>query len=719
MIAIALALPFPASAANFPAICTGTTGDPASLVAAVTSANATAGPDSVTLGSGCTYTLTARNNYWYGPNGLPAITGDVTIDGHGSTIERADAAPTFRLFFVGADPASPLTDGYVSPGPGRLTLRDVTLSGGRARGGSSLGGGGGAGMGGAIFSQGSVVIERTTLTNNSATGGSTNVLGLGPGGGGIGTDATNIAAGGFGPGTFGGGVGGTVTNGAGAGGAGFRTTENGNSSSSPTPGAGGGPSTGLGGQGGFNGGAGGDGSGGGGSLGLGGNGGAFGAPGLAAGSAGAGGGGGGVGGGGFGGSGVGGGGGFGAGGGGAGNYGGSGGFGAGGGHGQVGGGAGGFGGAAGSATSGGGGAGLGGAIFAMQGEVVIRNSSLVGNLAVGGSNSVNESAGSYGGAVFNLNGSLIVEGATFSANSAPTDGAQIFNLVYDGATGRAATAVLRDTIVANGLGVVDLASSKPPTTAGPANLGAAAVDVGAFDLIRTMAARGAGTIAGSPLTADPQLGPLADNGGLTRTMLPPAGSPVIDAGGFPSGLALTTDQRGLARPFDFAVLANAGSGADIGAVEVQGRPDEAAVPATPATGGTGGGGIGSGSSSEKALAFGTSTLVALKLAKVTSSAVRVKVTNRNAFAVTGRLSAATSRKVAIARKLRVVRLKSKAFRVVPGATKTVTLSLPRSLRALLRRTGSLRLRATATVRDPAGSARRVTTTLKLRSRRSG
>ena len=72
--ALAAALaPASASAGNFPAACAGATGDAASLVSAIASANGVAGPDSVSLGAGCTYTLTAANNNWYGPNGLPEI----------------------------------------------------------------------------------------------------------------------------------------------------------------------------------------------------------------------------------------------------------------------------------------------------------------------------------------------------------------------------------------------------------------------------------------------------------------------------------------------------------------------------------------------------------------------------------------------------------------------------------------------------------------------
>lgn len=63
---------------------------------------------------------------------------------------------------------------------------------------------------------------------------------------------------------------------------------------------------------------------------------------------------------------------------------------------------------------------------------------------------------------------------------------------------------------------------------------------------------------------DPKLGPLADNGGPTwaHALLPC--SPAIDQGNSDS---LTTDQRGLPRPYDAPLTANAGDGSDIGAYE--------------------------------------------------------------------------------------------------------------------------------------------------------
>jgi len=106
----------------------------------------------------------------------------------------------------------------------------------------------------------------------------------------------------------------------------------------------------------------------------------------------------------------------------------------------------------------------------------------------------------------------------------------------------------------------------PIFTSANFNDGTAAADVAAFDLVRTMETRVAGTITGSPLTSDPLLGPLASNGGPTPTMALAEGSTAIDAG---SAFGLGTDQRGLPRPSDFTSIANVGDGSDIGAFEVQ------------------------------------------------------------------------------------------------------------------------------------------------------
>jgi hypothetical protein len=108
-----------AGAVTLTAACSGTTGDvgsdSGSLVSEINEANAAGGANTVQLGAGCAYTLTAVDNYWYGPNGLPGIASTITIQGNGATIARSTAVgiPPFRLFFVGADS---LISDWVSPG---------------------------------------------------------------------------------------------------------------------------------------------------------------------------------------------------------------------------------------------------------------------------------------------------------------------------------------------------------------------------------------------------------------------------------------------------------------------------------------------------------------------------------------------------------------------------------------------------------------------------
>jgi hypothetical protein len=66
---------------------------------------------------------------------------------------------------------------------------------------------------------------------------------------------------------------------------------------------------------------------------------------------------------------------------------------------------------------------------------------------------------------------------------------------------------------------------------------------------------------------NPLLDLLQDNGGWTPTMALLPGSPAIDQG---KGIGLTTDQRGLPRPYDSPAVTNAagGNASDIGAFEI-------------------------------------------------------------------------------------------------------------------------------------------------------
>jgi hypothetical protein len=675
----------PASADSLPANCSAP-----SLVTALNQATQHKGPDVVRLAPGCHYTLTAPDNHWYGPNGLPPISDDVTIDGHGATIARARSAPPLRLFFVGADPKAPATLDYVSPGPGRLTLRDVTLTGGLAKGGDAFAGGGGGGMGGAIFSQGTVLIERSTLAGNTARGGSSRDLDAGSAGGGIGGNAPKSATGGgggfgfdpmVGPSGGAGGPGGNAGGaGGGGGGGGFALGDNGENSSTTGPGDGGGAATGLGGGGGGGTpvGSSGNGSGGGGKgFGAGGMGGAFGYGGATHTTGG--GGGGGVGGGGGAGralpNGGGGGGGFGGGGGIGVLGGGSGGFGGGGGQGGsigVPGGGGGFGGGTGTSGGAGGGAGLGGAVFAMQGQLTIRASTFAGNRAIGGEGVVPDPAKGIGGAIFNLNGSVALLGSTIASNTADFDGSGIYTLAWDGATERTALTTLRSTIVDGAL-----VSSRPPSVFAAANRSRSRVDVSALNLVRTAVKRDGGELTGTAAGGDPRLGPLQRNGGPTPTMAPALSSPAIDAG---AAFGLATDQRGLPRTVDQPGRRNAADGTDIGAVEL-------AVPRPTAA-------------TDR---FGARTAVTLRLArKRIHGRLPVRVANANGFAVRGRLAAMG---------------RARRFTVAAGDSAIVRLKLTRKLARRLAGRGRIAVRVRARLTDPAGGTRIVARRLSPRAAR--
>jgi len=154
---------------------------------------------------------------------------------------------------------------------------------------------------------------------------------------------------------------------------------------------------------------------------------------------------------------------------------------------------------------------------------------------------------------------LTLNGATVSGNrvtttdpAAPRRGGGLFS------AGAAPPPAVTDSIISgNG-------ATSGPDIYGPVNAG--------FDLIGSSSgATITATVPNSNLTgADPQLGPLAANGGPTQTMAIAPGSPALDAG---ISAGLTSDQRGLARPLDFLQFPNSSAagadGSDIGAFELQ------------------------------------------------------------------------------------------------------------------------------------------------------
>ncbi len=457
---------------------------------------------SINLGSGDAN----LNAAMYGPTAyfIHGSAGtQITIDGSGAPGLAIDGGNDLRLFAV--------TSGNT------LILKNLSVSDGLASGGDGGGiaGGGGAGLGGAVYDDGGTfTAQACTFSNNVASGGNGGE-GSGDGGGGgmgaqaVGFDASNGGGGGGqaggtggqgGPGGFGSG-GGDGAPGIAA----YQTTTGAGSSGGGNIHQHSAASGGSGGAGGFGGGGGGGGpadsgprGGPGGTGGFGGGGGGGGTKFGSAGSAG------------------------------------------------FGGGAGGGGGSVQqTGGSGGGGAGLGGGIFANGGAITLNDDTFNDNSAIGGAGA--NSGQGLGGAVFARNATLTALNDTFSGNTAD-QGARGVYLLGDGAS---ASATISNTIIAQSdTAVTDfVASSLNGGTSSTSGVG---------NLIGSQTGF-SGTIVSS---ANPQLSPLAANGGPSETMAPSKTSPAVGAGNLAASSSLKQDQRGLPR------LRNNNS-LDIGAYEIQ------------------------------------------------------------------------------------------------------------------------------------------------------
>ena len=186
----------------------------------------------------------------------------------------------------------------------------------------------------------------------------------------------------------------------------------------------------------------------------------------------------------------------------------------------------------------------GGAIeVQIQGNLAVTNCTLSGN------------TGRVGAAIMNLSGRVSVSSSTiFSNHSSYVGGIQVDNSYWS-----ETSTFLFDTILFGNDGA---------DFEGPLN----SLD---FNLIgNTNGCTITGDTAHNIYGKDPLLGPLADNGGPTWTHALLPGSPAIDHG---SSNGLTTDQRGLARSFDFPAYYDAADGSDIGAVEMQEAPQTGPV----------------------------------------------------------------------------------------------------------------------------------------------
>jgi len=169
------------------------------LIADINAANKTGGANTITLAANTTFDLTAVNNTTNGANGLPVINGkhgadNLTIIGNGDTIDRSTAAgtPAFRLFDVTSGNSLTLqnltvqdglakgqgtaADGGAVYSQGTLILSGVIVVGNTAQGADGRSGKPGAdAAGGGIWSNGSLTVENAVISDNSAVGGDSGV----------------------------------------------------------------------------------------------------------------------------------------------------------------------------------------------------------------------------------------------------------------------------------------------------------------------------------------------------------------------------------------------------------------------------------------------------------------------------------------------------------------------------------------------------------------
>lgn len=232
--------------------------------------------------------------------------------------------------------------------------------------------------------------------------------------------------------------------------------------------------------------------------------------------------------------------------------------------------------------------GLGGALAFNSSIVQIDSSTFLENSARGGAGGPGQNYGPFylppgiggaalGGGLFSTNSLLFITNATFVGNQtiAPgrrSEGAAMF------AGGASTSGVFFATIVSNSCsGPANVLTNGAAIRAEPT----ANVFITASILSRNLSGDGVSHAvnvasagynlvdrsndwpkASTDLIGDPQLFPLADNNGPTRTLAPAWSSPAVDAG-VPHPL-IAVDQRGLPRP--------SGLFSDIGAVELQQGP---------------------------------------------------------------------------------------------------------------------------------------------------
>jgi hypothetical protein len=203
--------------------------------------------------------------------------------------------------------------------------------------------------------------------------------------------------------------------------------------------------------------------------------------------------------------------------------------------------------------------------YAYGGTVTIRNTTISGNSAAQG-------GGIY---LYRSDAPVVIESSTISGNSASDHGGGIslyaptaaLDIRHSTVAGNSAAVAGGGLFIARYSATLDQTIVADNTAPSGADLGGDGAFEVRFSLIENTGGAPRIDLGGNVLGQDPQLGPLAGNGGPTETHLPAATSPAVDAGDPAFAPPPATDQRGLPRL--------AGARIDMGAVE-----------RTPAAGGT-------------------------------------------------------------------------------------------------------------------------------------
>lgn len=149
---ISISISTPTYAAVFDINC----GDVSGLINSINTANGNSEADTINLNvdnqANCIYLLNTVNNHNNddGPNGLPSIASDITINGNQATVRRAEGSDEFRLFHVGVS--------------GKLTINETAIENGATLNITD----GGWRAGGAIFNRQTLTLNNSSVSGNTA-----------------------------------------------------------------------------------------------------------------------------------------------------------------------------------------------------------------------------------------------------------------------------------------------------------------------------------------------------------------------------------------------------------------------------------------------------------------------------------------------------------------------------------------------------------------------